>query len=586
MKKKLFFLGIVAASALWAGGIQVELDATKIGMEDTVDVTLVAEGVEGAPQIKTGDFEIRTSSQSSQIAIVNGSVSKKNIFSFSLGPTHTGKLSFQIILGDQVKGPYEVEVVDGKAKPQVPAQKKYGDDSFDRSPWSDMAPPRQNFAEDEALVRNEPVKTSVRLGEPVVVNTVLYTRVGISSIGLVRDDEAKGLTFENIPDFDRTPHQVQLGDKTYQTQVIRSRLVIPGLIGKHDIKGGVLRVEKAGGFWGGPARNIAIPEVSLQALPFPEKGKPLSFRNAVGEFQIRMTADSASVRTHDPVMVRIEVSGAGNFKMLILPQVPVEHPDLTVKRASLRESYKLNQASYRGNIVAEYFVIPKKDGTYKIPDLEWSYFSPDRSDYVTLRAPGFSFRAEGSGVSTNRSSEPAGAASYEKRVVNEDLLFIKTPSHENWDAAADLLTSPWSLTAHAVGLLLFGLGFFSRRIRFAKDGEKETPLGRALRALREARTEPSLDGFYEKIEKALQGYVEEKFDVPGGLSLAEIKKALADSVDRHPGLAEILGRVKQCQTARYAPDRSTEIPRHWVGENENLLTLLDRELSMKEERPG
>lgn len=586
MKKKVFVTALVVAAWLSAAGVQVELDATKIGSEDTVDVTLVVEGIDGAPQVKTGDFEIRTSSQSSQIAIVNGSVSKKNVYSFSLGPTHTGKLSFQIIVGDQIKGPYEVEVVDGKAKPQVPSQKKYGDDSFDRSPWSDMAPPRQNFAEDEALVRNEPVKTSVRLGEPVVVNTVLYTRVPISSIGLVRDDEAKGITFENISDFDRTPHQVQLGEKTYQAQVIRSRLVIPGLIGKHDIRGGVLRVEKAGGFWGGPARNIAIPEVSLQALPFPEKGKPVSFRNAVGEFQILMTADSASVRTHDPVMVRIEVSGSGNFKMLILPQVPVEHQDLTVKRASLRESYKLNGATYAGKITAEYFLIPKKDGTYKVPDLEWSYFSPEKSDYVTLRAPGFSFRADGGAASTNRSSEPAGVASYEKLVVNEDLLFIKTPDRENWDSAVDLLMSPWSLAAHATGLLLFGLGFFSRRIRFAKGGVEETVLGRAVRALRVARTEPGLDGFYEKIESALQNYVVEKFGLSGGLSLAEMKTALAETMDRHPGLAEILGRVKQCQTARYAPDRSTEIPRHWVDENENLLTLLDRELSLKEDRPG
>ncbi|MBL8992209.1 MAG: BatD family protein, partial [Spirochaetia bacterium] len=197
--KSFIILGMLFAAAVHAAGVQVELDATKIGSEDTVDVTLVVEGIDGAPQVKTSDFEIRTSSQSSQIAIVNGSVSKKNVYSFSLGPTHTGKLSFQIIVGDQIKGPYEVEVVEGKAKPQVPSQKKYGDDSFDRSPWSDMAPPRQNFAEDEALVRNEPVKTSVRLGEPVVVNTVLYTRVGISSIGLVRDDEAKGVTFENIP---------------------------------------------------------------------------------------------------------------------------------------------------------------------------------------------------------------------------------------------------------------------------------------------------------------------------------------------------------------------------------------------------
>ncbi|MBL8992458.1 MAG: BatD family protein, partial [Spirochaetia bacterium] len=394
------------------------------------------------------------------------------------------------------------------------------------------------------------------------------------------------VTFENIPDFDRTPHQVQLGDKTYQAQVIRSRLLIPGLIGKHDIKGGVLRVEKAGGFWGGPARNIAIPEVSLQALPFPEKGKPASFRNAVGEFQIRMTADGASVRTHDPVMVRIEVSGSGNFKMLILPQVPVEHPDLTVKRASLRESYKLSQNTYRGSIVAEYFVIPKKDGTFKVPDLEWSYFSPEQSAYVTLRAPGFVFRAQGGAASTNRSSEPAGTASYEKLVVNEDLLFIKTPERENWDAAADLLASPWSLAVHGAGLLLIGLGFFSRRIRFAKGRSEESTLGRAIRSLREARTEPGLDGFYEKIERALQDYVVEKFGLSGGLSLAEMKAALAETMDRHPGLAEILGRVKQCQTARYAPDRSTEIPRHWVDENENLLTLLDRELSLKEERPG
>ncbi len=561
--------------------IEITKDADKIGTEDTLAVTISIEGSDAAPELQTEDFELRGSSRSSQIQVVNGAVSKKTIYQLELAPKKIGKASFVIQLGSESKGPVVTEVVQGKVKPQVAPQSNPFDDIFSGGGWADRAPSQPKpITDEEVIVRNELSKNQVHVHEPLVLNTVLYTRVPLARLGLVKEDNLGTLSSENLKDFDNRDKTVTINGQPYQARIIRSRVIYPTLSGVETIKGGVVRVEGPGNFWRGPVKDIAIPDVKLTTKNFEEGGankKPLSFNGAVGDFALKVTMTPTTLKAHEPATLRLEITGIGNFHILPIPSLTFSNLNstLTIKRAAIKPDYKLERNNWTGKIVAEYYIIPDREGTYRLPGIQWTTYSPTRESFVTLNSPDLLLNVlRGDPKETLFPGAKPGT-----EVLGEDIKFIKT------DLAhfpkRNIFLEPLFIFSHAlVFTLLLLLSLYHFYHKNFLGSTRQAPLRESLFLLSQAKQTTDPNEFYRLIEEALQAYITKMLKLPPSSSLAEIRN-LGSTLDRHPGLHEALGRIKDAQAKRYAPSPSGEKRSDILSETEKLIYLLDESFSSK-----
>jgi len=544
----------LAALAPLFASMEVQVDAEKIGQEDTLGVEVILEGEEAQPEIRSADFEMRGSSRSSQIQIINGAVSKRTIFHFDLGPMRTGSLSFSVAAGKETKGPVAIEVVAGRLKAPPAQARNPIEEFFGGNPWGAPQPQRRaEFGEDEAFVRNEVPKTQVWLGETFPVDTVLYHRVNLEQPRLAKEDEASGFSVEPVNDFQPQSARATLNGQNYQKVILRRRLFTPTLTGSATIKGAVLRLEKGGGFWGGPARNVKVPDLTLTVSPLPDAGKPATFRGAVGEFALKARLSAGTVKAHDAATLVYELSGQGNFRGTTLPAPSLRDPDLASRRAAVRDTVKFTAQGQEGTLAAEYMLIPEREKSYTLPGVEWSYFSPTKAAYVTLRTPTLTLTA----TKADKDGGPSVTinGSREVETQREDIRYIHTAGLRS--ASGGPFRSPWFIALHALSLLSAAGAFAVRRIhelrRHGGLGLASHALERALKRLKQCvKHRGDSDAFHRLLEAALQGYLQDRLGVSAGMPLTEVRRFAVAQFGESEELAGLFELVRACQAARYA----------------------------------
>jgi hypothetical protein len=578
--RTLFFLSLFAAS-LQAVQIEVTKDADKIGAEDTLSVTISIDGSDTAPELQTDEFELRGSSRSSQIQVVNGQVSKKTVYQIEIAPKKIGKCSFSIQVGSESKGPFSVEVVAGKVKPQVAPQGNPLDELLNGTPWGDRAPSQPKaIGDDDVMVRNEISKNVVHLHEPVVLNTVLYTKVPLARLALVKDDNLGTLSAESVKEFDNQAKNVSINGQTYQAQIIRSRVIYPTLSGTEIIRGGVLRVEGPGNFWRGPIKDVVIPETKLVSKNFDEPNgpkKPASFNGAVGDFVMKVSLTPTTIKAHEPALLRIEITGSGNFHILPMPNINFSNfgGAISVKRSAVKPNFKLTKNAWTGSLAVEYYLIPEREGIFKLPGIKFSSYSPTQENYVETSSPDISINVlRGDPKETLFPGAKPGT-----EVLGEEVKFIKTEGL--YFPKKSFLLEPLFIALHCLGLFIlltfFGWSFYLSRSRVSKA----QIYNHSMELLAKAQSETDHDAFYRLIEEALQTYVTGKLRLPPASSISEIRSRVGTALDKHPGLHEALGRIKDAQSKRYAPAHGETKKIETITDTKKLLKLLEESFGEK-----
>ncbi len=126
--------------------------------------------------------------------------------------------------------------------------------------------------------------------------------------------------------------------------------------------------------------NVVSPEVSFSVIPLPVAGQPKDFSGAIGDFTLKVTADRQGLEVGEPLKLRVEISGRGNFDRVEAPSFP-DGPDWKTYTPSA--TFASDGAGYSGTKVFDQAVIAKNDGVQEIPSLSFSYFNPVKKDYIT-----------------------------------------------------------------------------------------------------------------------------------------------------------------------------------------------------------
>lgn len=129
--------------------------------------------------------------------------------------------------------------------------------------------------------------------------------------------------------------------------------------------------------------KIVSNRVKLNVKKLPE-GSPEYFKNAVGNFKVTVyNASKDKIEVNKPINVIVKVSGEGNLPDMHLPKI-ISSPDYEVFTPKITSKVAPGTTGMKGEILANYVIIPKKAGAISIQTEQFAFFDPASREYVDL----------------------------------------------------------------------------------------------------------------------------------------------------------------------------------------------------------
>ncbi len=162
------------------------------------------------------------------------------------------------------------------------------------------------------------------------------------------------------------------------SQVLAVFLVFPNEAGYVDVPGVSASVSSFSG-----RSKVVSNKVKINVKKLPEDA-PDCFKNAVGNFKVsfvNISKEKAEIKK--PMNVLVKVNGEGNLKNLVLPKIAAS-PDYEVFAPKITTKVTAGLKGMKGEIAANYIIIPKKAGEIYIKTEHFAFFNPSSEEYVDL----------------------------------------------------------------------------------------------------------------------------------------------------------------------------------------------------------
>jgi len=415
-------LALLVGAALPAAAFSLrsEVDATTIGIEDQVQLTVTVEGSDAPDavplpalsnlQVAGGPF------QSTQVSIVNGRMSQSKTWTWVLTPRGQGKAEVGAVsAGGQSAPAIAIDVVAGSVRPSAPARRAdpFGMDPFAQDPFEEMLGRRQGRrAEPKVAIVASPSRTSLRVGEPLVLTYFLYTQVPVSDLQFKDAPQFAGFWAEDLERPKASPNgeAATLDGESYRRVPILQKLLFPTRAGTLTIPAATFRIgiPAQGFFDSGGAVERSTKPVTVEAKALPDEP---GFSGAVGRFETRATLDRDTVPLGEAALLRFQVEGEGNLKWIDrAPAVKV--PGARVYPPQVKSDLKTTTRGIEGTRTWEFVVVPETTGALEVPPIEFSYFDTRSGHLATSVTRPLPLQVEGGTVAAGLPPPvgPAGTA--------------------------------------------------------------------------------------------------------------------------------------------------------------------------------
>ena len=303
-------------------------------------------------------------------------------------------------------------------------------------------------------------------------------------------------------------------------------------------------------------KKIEAPGIEILVDPLPQR--PATFSGGVGKFNISAQLDKTETKANDPITLRIIVSGTGNLKLIKQPVINLPK-DFDKYEPKVTEQTKLTTAGIEGSKIYDVLIVPRHQGKYDIPPVEFTYFDTSTKRYETVKTEAFHLDvAKGSGASAV--SDFSGQD--ELQELNKDIRFIKT-GDANQHLTGDYFfgsTAYW-ITIAALVLVFITLFVIFRQRAIdnanvtAMRGKKANKVAtKRLKQAARLMTDNKPGEFYDEVLRALWGYVGDKLNIPvAQLSHDNISSKLAERGVHQSIIDKFIGALDECEFERYAP---------------------------------
>lgn len=414
-------------------------------------------------------------------------------------------------------------------------------------------------------------KNTVVEQEPIKLTYKLYTAAQITVPSDLKMPNVQDFTIYEIPQ----PQNVQWGaeninGKTYKCATWKQYIVYPQSTGKLTIPGSSVQINRViknnnidlfeqmlnpGAAYHEEAMNIAVPSLTLNVVPLPER--PANFSGGVGSFNMTTSISKNSIKAGEPVTVTVRISGIGNMKLIKQPTVKFPS-SFEVYDPKVSDNTTNTTNGVEGSMTYEYIAVPQNKGKYKIPPVEFVYYDSQTNGYKTLHGSEMQLSVAPADPSTSEALE------YQNQLRNSDIYSIKHFTDISFRNNDSFFLSAGYVVILLLLLASFGvlLYVFRKRAleradivrmkanRAHKVATKKLQKASVFMHLRERAQ------FYDEVLKALWGYASDKVNIPiESLSKDNIQEKLLDRGCNSYSAEKFIDAISECEFARYSPSQ-------------------------------
>ncbi len=441
-------------------------------------------------------------------------------------------------------------------------------------PWAQQPQQASQIDGNTLFARASVNKSNPYQGEQIIITYKIYTQIPISQFAIDKLPGNKGFWAEDLSVGQQIKqYEETYNDRRYQVAEIRRGALFAQESGNLTIEPLDLNVlamvqrqrRRTGSIWDlfddpffnaqqAVERPLSTNRLNIKVRPLPTA--PQGFSGGVGQFNVNGGLNLNKVKANEAVSYRITVSGTGNLMLIDAPK-PQFPTVFEVYDPQIDDNIKKSDAGVSGSRTYEWVLIPRSQGEYTIPALDFVYFDPTSGQYVTRRIEAQKIEVErgDSRSMTNVSSKD------DVQMLAHDINYIhpvgklhpiKAEDHAGW--------AFWTTLALLVAAFIAANIVCSRYSKQQQD-VAGTRMKRATRKAKKRLKKAAAhlgDGdtnlFYEEIYKAIWGCLADKYNIElSQLNRDNVSACLNDKQVPEAQQETIMKLLQDVDLARFAP---------------------------------
>ncbi|OCA79077.1 hypothetical protein BBH99_06785 [Chryseobacterium contaminans] len=371
MKNKLIYILLTLASVITYGQVNLSLDAdkTEYGGKDIVNLTIVLE-LNGSDLVQQTGFQLPDLSKFNIIG--SGSVTN-TVIDPATNTLITQKVS-RIALEPKKKGKIKIGSVLVTVNNKIYKTEPFDVNIRDIVEKKSLASNTSN----EVYLNMEIEDRDVYQDQPTVAVLKVYSR-NMDNLRKVKNIRLPQQDNINVHPINFNKSEIDPSDNgNMASQVLAMFMVFPNEAGYVEVPGVSASVSTYSN-----KNKIVSNKVKLNVRKLPE-GAPDGFTNAVGNFNVSVyNTTKEKPEAKKPLNVVVKVAGEGNLPDLVLPKI-ASSPDYEVFAPKITSKVSPGTYGIKGEILANYVVIPNKSGAISIKTEPFAFFDPENREYVDM----------------------------------------------------------------------------------------------------------------------------------------------------------------------------------------------------------
>jgi tetratricopeptide (TPR) repeat protein len=425
----------------------------------------------------------------------------------------------------------------------------------------------------DAFIRAIVTKNNPFEQEGFTVTFRFYTTMNVSDIGRIEFPEFEGFMVEEID----LPRNVQLqmeryNDRNYFTADLRRVLLFPQRSGQMTIPTGSLDMtfsvpsgRRVSTFFGSQEvmadvrRTLTTNPITINVRPLPTP-RPTNYSNAVGTFTFRPNISTTATTANEAMTIRLEISGTGNMKLIRTPEVQFP-ASFEVFDPAINQNFNVTTNGLTGTRTIEYMFIPRHEGEFTIPPIEFTYFDLNTNVYRTEHSPEYTLQ-----IARDENRTVTGTFVNRQDVrVEQDIRFLKL-GEPTFTSSSNFFVGSFKYRLWYIipFVLLTTLYILNRKqirenanVKLMRTKKANKVATKRLKAAEKYLKSHDKAKFYDEVLRALWGYFSDKLSIPvAQLSKNNIETELSKSGVSDTLTDQFIDILNTCEFARYAPAES------------------------------
>jgi hypothetical protein len=576
------FLCMGLSSPAFAEDIQVlaTVDRNQVTLEDSLQLSITIQGTQNTPPPELPslpNFRVTSSGTSSSTQIINFKRSISITHKYRLTPMNTGQFkigSARIRANGKIYATQPITVV--VQKPTVQNQ------SADKS----------------VFIETNVSKKTAYVGEQLIYSFKLFHRIEAKNLDLSMPFGASYFQKEDLGK--AKSYQSVINGIQYQVQEI-SVALFPIKPGQAEIPPAMLDLDiyhrtrsNRRGFFNDPFFGQGIraehkvlrsKPLSIEILALPEQGKPLDFKNIIGQFNIQANLGKKDLEVGDTTTLTITVSGKGNIRGVSFPEPDLNrqfkvYPD----QPEFKQTVAANQIT--GQKIFKFALVPLQSGAVTLPAFTLYYFDPETKDYRQVKTRPITLTVHPSSAEETLNHVQSNSISNtptkpEIEILAEDILPIHTQLNDFQNVNSEIDTS--TLIGFVSPALLFVMAaFFIRQqkrlttdVAFYRNQKAYKTASQKLENLARSQSSESKE-FVSELSEILREYIGDKLNMQGkAITAAEVEHKLKESDYQSNAANDARKLLERCEALQYTPVSSGN-NLELLNESHDLIKTLEK----------